>query len=153
MPKGRRTAMPRTAASRRARGFTLIEVMITVAIVAILSAIALPAYTAYIQRSRVPAALDALSALATRLEQRYQDTGNYANGDACGVALPSAENFTISCELSDAGQGYTASASGSGPVDGYGYSINHQGVRATTAHPHGAPSTNCWSMKGSVCDT
>jgi type IV pilus assembly protein PilE len=145
--------MPRTAAPRRARGFTLIEVMITVAIVAILSAIALPAYTAYVQRSRVPAALDALSSLATRLEQRYQDTGSYANDDACGATLPSAENFTISCELSGGGQGYTATATGSGPVDGYGYTINHQGVRATTAHPQGAPSTNCWSMKGGVCDT
>jgi type IV pilus assembly protein PilE len=145
--------MPRTAAPRRARGFTLIEVMITVAIVAILSAIALPAYTAYLQRSRVPPALDALSALATRMEQRYQDTGSYANGDACGVTLPTADNFTIECELSDGGQGFTASASGSGPVDGYGYSIDHLGVRQTTAHPNGAPGTNCWSMKGAVCDT
>lgn len=145
--------MPRTAALRRARGFTLIEVMITVAIIAILSAIALPAYTAYIQRSRVPAALDALSSLATRLEQRYQDTGSYANGGACGATLPTAENFELSCELSDDGQGFTATATGSGPVDGFGYSINHQGVRITTAHPLGAPSTNCWSMKGAVCDT
>jgi type IV pilus assembly protein PilE len=145
--------MPRHAAPRRSRGFTLIELMITVAIVAILSAIALPAYTTYVQRSRVPPALDALSALATRLEQRYQDTGNYANAAACGAALPTTENFTVTCELSDDGQGYTATATGSGPVDGYTYTINHQGVRATTAHPQGVPATNCWSMKGSVCDT
>jgi type IV pilus assembly protein PilE len=137
----------------RARGFTLIEVMITVAIVAILSAIALPAYTAYVQRSRVPPALDALSAVSTRLEQRFQDTGSYANGDACGATLPTLDNFTIECELSDSGQGYSATATGSGPVQGYGYSINHQGVRATTAHPKGVPSTSCWSMKGEVCDT
>lgn len=136
-----------------ARGFTLIEVMITVAIVAILSAIALPAYTAYLQRSRVPPALDALSALATRMEQRFQDTGNYANGDACGAALPTPDNFTIACELSDAGQGFSATATGSGPVEGFGYSINHQGVRATTAHPKGVPATNCWSMRGETCDT
>lgn len=145
--------MPRTAAPRRARGFTLIEVMITVAIVAILSAIALPAYTAYIQRSRVPAALDALGSLATRMEQRYQDTGSYANGEACGATLPTAQDFTLACELSDDGQGFTATATGSGPVEGYGYSINHQGVRTTTAHPNGAPSAACWSTKGDVCDT
>ena len=145
--------MPRHAAPRRTRGFTLIEVVITLAIVAILSAIAMPAYTAYMQRSRVPAALDALGALATRLEQRYQDTGSYANGDACGATLPTTEHFSISCELSDDGQGFTATATGSGPVDGFGYSINHQGVRVTTAHPNGTPGTNCWSMKGGVCDT
>lgn len=139
--------------TRRTRGFTLIEVMITVAIVAILSAIALPAYTAYVQRSRVPPALDALSALATRMEQRYQDSGSYANGANCGVALPTATNFTISCAISNGGQGFTATATGSGTVAGYAYTINHQGVRATTAHPKGTPGSNCWSMKGGVCDT
>jgi type IV pilus assembly protein PilE len=127
--------------------------MITVAIVAILSAIALPAYTAYLQRARVPPALDALSALATRLEQRFQDTGNYANGDDCGATLPTPENFTVTCALSDEGQGFTATATGSGPVDGYAYTVNHQGVRATTDHPKGVPSTNCWSMRGQTCDT
>lgn len=135
------------------RGFTLIEVMITVAIVAILAAIALPSYTAYLQRSRVPPALDALSALATRLEQRFQDTGSYANGAACGATMPAAENFAVACVLSNGGQGFTATATGSGPVSGYSYTINHQGVRVTTAHPKGAPAANCWSMKGSVCDT
>jgi type IV pilus assembly protein PilE len=134
------------------RGFTLIEVMITVAIVAILSAIAVPAYTAYIQRARVPPALDALNALATRLEQRFQDTGNYANADACGVAMPTAENFTVTCALSNNGQGFTATATGSGAVSGYTYTINHLGVRATTAHPKGS-NAGCWTMRGSTCDT
>jgi type IV pilus assembly protein PilE len=137
----------------RARGFTLIEVMITVAIVAILTAIALPAYTSYVQRSRVPPALDALSSLATRMEQRYQDTGNYADGDACGVRLPAADNFEFDCALGDDDQGFTATATGNGPMDGYGYSINHQGLRVTTDHPKGTPGANCWSLKGGVCDT
>ena len=137
----------------RENGFTLIEVMITVAIVAILTSIALPSYTAYVQRSRVPPALDALSALATRLEQRFQDSGSYANGNACGATMPTTENFTVTCELSDGGQGFTATATGSGAGSGYGFSINKQGVRATTSHPKGVPSTNCWSMKGTTCDT
>lgn len=137
----------------RVQGFTLIEVMIAVAIVAILVAIALPSYTAYLQRSRVPPALDALSALATRLEQRFQDTGSYANGTACGATIPAAENFALTCVLANGGQGFTATATGSGPVSGYRYTINHQGVRVTTAHPKGQPSANCWSMKGGVCDT
>jgi type IV pilus assembly protein PilE len=67
--------------------------------------------------------------------------------------MPTTENFTVTCELSNDGQGFTATATGSGPVDGYGFSIDHQGVRVTTAHPKGVPSTNCWSMKGTTCDT
>ena len=135
--------------ARTARGFTLIEVMITVAIVAILSAIALPAYTAYVQRSRVPQALDALTALATNLEQRFQDAGAYT----CPNALPAAGDFAIACNVTGGGQGFTATATGSGPVAGYTYTINDQGVRATTAHPKGVPSTSCWSMRGASCDT
>ena len=136
-----------------ARGFTLIELMITIAIVAILASVAMPSYTAYIQRSRVPTALDNLSAYYTRMEQRYQDSGNYANGVNCGAALPTLDRFTISCALSSAGQGFTATATGSGTLTGYAYTIDHQGVRRTTAHPKGVPSTACWSTKGAICDT
>ncbi len=128
--------------------------MITVAIVAILASVALPAYTAYIQRSRVPVALDALSAYLTRMEQRYQDVGRYDNAaNACAVAVPTADNFTVTCAISNAGQGFTATATGSGPMTGYAFTINHLGVRVTTAHPKGAPAANCWSTRGGSCDT
>jgi type IV pilus assembly protein PilE len=135
------------------RGFTLIEVMVTVGILALLASIALPSYSAYMQRSRVPVALDGLSAYATRMEQRYQDVGNYANAGACWAALPTVANFTVTCAVSSGGQGFTATATGSGPVSGYEYTINHLGTRVTTAHPKGVPSTNCWSTRGVTCDT
>ena len=133
------------------RGFTLIELMITVAIVAILAAVSLPSYSSYLQRSRVPVALDGLSAYSVRMEQRYQDVGNYANGAGCWASLPTVANFTVTCALSGAGQGFTATATGSGPMLGYTYTVNHLGARATTAHPRGAVAT-CWSTRGAVCD-
>lgn len=141
------------------RGFTLIELMVTVAIVGILASIALPSYSAYIKRSRVPPALDGLTAFAARMEQRYQDSGCYANtctptvGSACGPTVPTPVNFTVTCVLNGStGQAFTATATGSGPVAGYTYTINDAGVRATTAHPMGTNAT-CWTMKGTSCDS
>jgi type IV pilus assembly protein PilE len=146
-------ASTQPCASRPPGGFTLIEVMITVAIVALLATVALPSFSAYLQRSRVPVALDNLSAFATRMEQRYQDTGNYG-GTACGVTPPAGvANFTLSCTLSNSGQGYTASATGAGSMAGHGFTINHLGVRATTAHPRGLPPSACWTTRGATCDT
>jgi type IV pilus assembly protein PilE len=144
--------------TQRSRGFTLIEVMVTVAIVAILAAVALPAYSAYVQRSRVPPAFDGLSSYATRMEQRYQDTGCYAGacspvGASCGVAVPVVANFTITCTLSNSGQGFTATATGTAALTGYTFTINNAGTRVTTAHPRGA-NAGCWTSKGgSQCDS
>ena len=144
--------------TQRSRGFTLIEVMVTVAIIAILGAVALPSYNAYVQRSRVPPAFDGLSSYAVRMEQRYQDTGCYAGacspvGTTCGVAVPTVSNFTVTCTLTNTGQGFTATATGSGSLVGYTYTINNAGARVTTAHPKGA-NASCWTSKGGTqCDS
>jgi type IV pilus assembly protein PilE len=133
-----------------ARGFTLIEVLVTVAIVAILASVALPSYTAYVQRSRVPPALDALSSYFTRMEQRFQDNGSYVNAGACAVAVPAVTNFTVTCAAT--ATTFTATATGSGPVSGYTYTINQLGARNTSAHPKGAVA-NCWTIRGGQCDS
>jgi type IV pilus assembly protein PilE len=136
--------------TQRSRGFTLIEVMVTVAIIAILAGVALPSYSAYVQRSKVPPAFDALSSLATRMEQRYQDTGSYA----CPNPLPTPTNFTITCATTGAtNQNFNATATGTGALAGYAYTINQAGARATTAHPKGTNAA-CWSSKGGTqCDS
>lgn len=139
-------------ATVRQRGFTLVELMVTVAVVAILAGIALPSYNAYITRSRIPVGLEALTSYAMRMEQSYQDNGNYGTS-ACRLSVPTASNFTVSCSLTDSGQGFTATATGSGSLAGYTYSIDHNATRRTVAHPSGVPSTACWSIKGQTCDS
>lgn len=152
-PSAARPTLRDFRAPRAVGGFTLIELMIAVAIAAILAAVALPSYQSYVQRSRVPTALDNLSAVQTRMEQRYQDTGNYGTAGVCGVTMPTGvAGFTITCSLQLSGQGFTATATGSGPMAGYAFTINHQGVRATTAHPNGGALAGCWSTRGRVCD-
>ncbi len=62
----------------RVRGFTLIEVMITVAIVAIVAAIALPSYQDQIRRTRRAEARQELMAIATAQERFYTNCNRYA---------------------------------------------------------------------------
>lgn len=65
-------------ASARERGFTLIELMIAVVIVAILTAIAYPSYTQYVLRSHRTAAKTALQDLASRQERFFTTNNVYA---------------------------------------------------------------------------
>lgn len=81
-------------------GFTLIEVMITVAIVGVLAAIAYPSYTAFIQRSRIIDGTAKLSDFRVKMEQWFQDNRTYLNGANCGAAIPATnpnDAFTVTC--------------------------------------------------------
>ena len=154
LPRALTTALQKRRAMipARQRGFTLIELMVVVAVVAILAGVALPTYSAYITRSRVPVGLEALTSYAMRMEQAHQDNGSYGAA-ACSISAPVAPNFSFSCAISGGGQGFTATAVGASQLSGYSYSIDHNATRRTLAHPKGLPATNCWSLKGLTCDS
>lgn len=63
-------------------GFTLIELMVTVAIIAILASIALPSYQNYILQSRRAAGKAELLEVQQRLERAYTDLNDYGNAVA-----------------------------------------------------------------------
>lgn len=86
-------------------GFTLIEVMVTVAIVGILASIAYPTYLSQIRKSRRAEAQTTLMNIAARQQQMVLDTRQYADTTAAlNVSVPStvALNYTISISVGSA---------------------------------------------------
>lgn len=135
---------------RPARGFTLIELMITVAIAAILAAVAIPMYRDYVVRSRIIDATSRLSDFRVRMEQYFMDNRTYdAGGGKCGVADPTTtkdQAFDVKCTGASA-TGYTAKATGlsSAGMNGFEYQIVASGAKSTTALPTGWTTTaGCW---------
>lgn len=76
----------RIHADRTCRGFTLIEVMISVAIIAILAAIALPSYTQYVTRANRAGAIAVLMDGVQFMERVYSQNNSYLVGTGTGVA-------------------------------------------------------------------
>ncbi len=68
----------------KARGFSLIELMITIAIVAIIAAIAIPSYTDYVRKGRRSQAISELGRLQMDLERWRADNPSYANCTGTG---------------------------------------------------------------------
>jgi len=138
-------------------GFTLIEVMITVAVIAILAAVALPQYFDYVTRSRLVEAKTSLADMRTRLEQYFLDNRSYPDeciapapgpAPAKKIYLPAnGKYFAVACQGLPAT--YTVTATGLGFV----FSINAANTRQTTTVPTGWTTSNtCWiSRKNGDC--
>ena len=137
---------------KTSRGFTLIELMIVVAIVAILAAVALPSYNNYVVRSKVTDAFAGMTSYSTAMQQYFQDNRTYGNSTTNGCLSSSTSYFTYSCNNSSLAattfliQATSTSASGIGSP-AMVYSLDQSGNRATVTVPTGwsLPSpNNCW---------
>ncbi|MDB5838866.1 MAG: pilE [Herminiimonas sp.] len=134
-------------------GFSLIELMIAVAIIGILTAVAMPMYSQYVMRGKIPEATTALSAKRVQMEQFFQDNRTYAGAPACNNDTVSSRYFTFSCPAAATGTGYTLRAVGIGSMAGFVYTVDQTNTRATTSAPSGwATNANCWvTAKGGAC--
>ena len=136
-------------------GFTLIEVMIAVAIVAILATVAMPSYRDYVRRSQATDATGELAAARARMEHYFLDNRNYGPtpGTACGPAVPTGRHFTYSCVTSNSGANFVMTATGSPGGTTHGYTIADNGTRTTTAFKGAAlsPAKGCWLIRGDEC--
>jgi len=136
----------------RSFGFTLIEVMVTVAVVAILAAIAIPSYSQYIMRANIIEAIAGLSDMRVKMEQYFQDQRNYSGGggitppcQAGSVApLPTAKYFTFACTNLGATT-YTVTATGKAGTNmaGFAYTIDQAGTKTSTL-----PVSSGWIDQG-----
>jgi len=129
-------------------GFTLLELMITVTIVAILSAIAIPQFADYTKRGKIPEAVATLSDLRIQLERFFADNRSYAGFVA---AAPGTRYFAYACAT--APSTYLCTATGITGMAGFEYTVNQSNVKTSTISVSGwGNSPTCWiSKKGEVC--
>jgi len=146
----------------RHKGFTVIELMIVVVIIAILAAVAVPSYRDYILRGKLIEAHNALSDFRVRMEQFYQDNRRYdgAGLNGCGAAAPTSKYFTFLCAPAAApAQTYVVTATGIAAqgTSGFVYTINEINARATVVTAPASTagwssSATCWvRAKPNIC--
>ena len=155
---------------RRQHGFTIIELMIVVVVIAVLSAIALPSYSDYVTRSKFTEAYAQPADLRVKMEQYYLDNKRYssnAGGGTCGIPggnTPTTQGtkyFTFACASSNANvsgdQEYTLTATGIAGegLDGIAFTINTSNTKQTVVTAssamagkgYTAATTGCWIRK------
>jgi type IV pilus assembly protein PilE len=129
--------------SSGARGFTLIELMIAVAIVAILLSVAVPSYREYLRRGAVAEVIAAIGDGRVVLEQYYLDNRTYVGGP-CPAGT---QKFAIACVTT--ATTYTITATGAENMTDFVYTIDETNLR-TTDGPWG--TATCWiTRKGESC--
>lgn len=137
--------------AKRSRGFTLIELMITVAIIGILVSIALPSYSSYVQRAQRVNARNTLIQTAQWMERAATSTGTYpltANVPA-GLLAVEGGRYTGTIESTD-GVTYTITATRNGgtgqATDECGdFVLNQANQRTAINKVSSKTDADCWA--------
>ena len=129
--------------------------MVVVAIIGILAAVALPAYSDYVIRGKIPDATSALSTKRAQLEQFFMDNRTYVGAPSCADDSTSSQYFDFSCPAANlTATTFKLQAAGKGTMAGFNYTIDQSAAKASaiTASGWAAESTSCWIIrKGGAC--
>ncbi len=131
--------------AHRNKGFTLIEAMITLVVLSIVVAIALPSYNRYVVRSNRSEGIEALLAAAACQERLFIRNNAFAE-DAC-VGGTNNGHYEITVATSNANQNFvlTATPQNNQTKDSCGaLTLNDRGVR-TAGGEGGDLASQCWS--------
>lgn len=136
-------------AHHRQLGFSLIELMVTFAIIAILATIAIPAYSEYVRQGKVAEATSTLADLRIRAEQYFQDNRTYVNAP-CTPAAGVAKYFDYACNADATTYTITATGKTDQDLTGFEFTINQDNLK--TSKYEGATGATCWiTKKGGAC--
>src|SRR5438477_12122867 len=129
--------------------------MITVAIVAIVAALAYPCYRNYVLRGQLVDATNWLSALRANMERYFQDNRTYASTGAFTTPCPAAAaplvvgSFKLSCVAAPDATTFNLQAVGSGSTAGFVFTVDQAGNQTTTVTGvrHWNSGNNAWITK------
>ncbi len=138
------------------QGFTLIEVMIVVAILGILAAVAYPSYSDYAARGRIAEAVSQLADSRVKMEQHFQDNRTYVGVPTapCNGTAVTLKAFSVTCAPTATTFTITATSTAAlGAAGAYVYTVNQNNVRATTMFKGATPTcaTGWQTKKGETC--
>lgn len=135
---------------RPALGFSLIELMIGVAVVGIISAVALPNYSNYVMRGKIPDATSQLALRQVQMENYFQDNRTYVGAPTCTADTTTSKFYDFTCSPASTATTFTILATGKDTMYGFAFSVNQTGAKTTVSVPSGwtAPSpNNCWVQR------
>ena len=135
-------------------GFTLLELMIVVAVIGILATIAYPMYGDYVTRGQITDGVTKLGNFRTQMEKFYMDNRTYQGGGVggCGVVDPPVaadDYFQITCRaVAGPPETYLITGTGvKGGVAGFVYTVDQANGKTSTGSGGKYTNPACWALR------